>query len=470
MLNIYNTAARQKQPFQPLKENQVGLYVCGMTVYDFCHVGHARVSVVFDMVVRYLRYLDYSVHYVRNITDVDDKIINRAKENDETWQALTERFITAMHEDEAKLGVMRPDEEPRATDYMAEMIDMIEGLMEKGAAYQGETGDIYFAVKACPHYGAFMQQDVEQLRVGARVDLVEAKLDPLDFVLWKLAKPGEPSWESPWGEGRPGWHIECSAMSLHCLGKQFDLHGGGIDLCFPHHQNEIAQSDTYNDTQTVNGWMHVGHVQVNQEKMSKSLGNFFTLREVLKQYPAEVIRYFMLASHYRSPVNYAEDHLESAKQALTRFYLALRDVEAKAPDELLDGDFDRRFHEAMGDDFNTPEVMAVLFDLTRKINTLHQEGEAAKASQHAGLLKHLAGILGFLQDDPSTFLRADIDDQDEAQAIEALVKVRDEARENKDWSQADAIRDTLLAKGIVLEDNDQGTRWRKGDSGCDPQC
>ena len=461
MITLYNTATRQKETFQPLVEQQVGLYVCGMTVYDFCHVGHARVSVVFDMIVRYLRHLEYNVHYVRNITDIDDKIINRANERGESYQSLASTYIEAMFDDEKLLGVMRPDEEPRATDYMAEMIDIIESLIAKEAAYVGDSGDVYFAVKACSHYGEFMQQAIEQLRVGARVDLVEAKRDPLDFVLWKLAKPGEPSWESPWGEGRPGWHIECSAMSLHCLGKTFDLHGGGIDLCFPHHQNEIAQSDTLNEGKSVNSWMHVGHVQINQEKMSKSLGNFFTLREVLKQYAPEVIRYFMLASHYRSPVNYADDNLESAKQALTRFYLALRDVKPTAPDELLDGSYDQRFREAMGDDFNTPEAFAVLFDLTRKINSLLKEGETQKAEQHAGLLKHLAGIIGFLQDDPATFLRGDLKEGDDVQAIEVLVKARELAREQNNWAKADEIRQQLQDQGIVLEDKGEGTQWRK---------
>jgi cysteinyl-tRNA synthetase len=459
MLQIYNTLTRKTEVFKPLHEGKVGLYVCGMTVYDYCHVGHARVFVVFDMIVRYLRYLDYNVHYVRNITDIDDKIIDRARERDIPYKALTEEFIDCMHEDEAQLGVMLPDEEPRATEYMEEMIAMIETLIEKGAAYQGESGDVYFSVKACDHYGELVHQDVNQLRVGARVDIIEAKRDPLDFVLWKLAKPDEPSWPSPWGEGRPGWHIECSAMSLHCLGSQFDLHGGGIDLRFPHHQNEVAQSDTANGCQTVQGWVHVGHVQVNEEKMSKSLGNFFTIREVLKQYAPEVVRYFMLASHYRSPVNYADDNLESAKQALARFYLTLRDVKPSEPDALLDGEFDQRFHAALDDDFNTPEAFAVLFDLTRYINTLSNQGEEKEASQHAGLLKHLAEILGFLQDEPDHFLQLDADAA-AVDEVDAMIKEREQARADKDWAKADAIREALLAKGVVLEDGEQGTQWR----------
>jgi len=368
-----------------------------------------------------------------------------------------------MHEDEAQLGVMLPDEEPLATEYMDEMIAMIEDLIAKGAAYQGETGDVYFSVKSCPHYGELIHQDVDHLRVGARVDIVEAKRDPLDFVLWKLAKPDEPSWPSPWGEGRPGWHIECSAMSLHCLGKQIDLHGGGIDLRFPHHQNEVAQSDVSNGCQSVQGWMHVGHVQVNEEKMSKSLDNFFTIREVLKQYPAEVIRYFMLASHYRSPVNYADDNLDSAKQALTRFYLALRDVTLTEPDALLDSDYSDRFHAAMQDDFNTPEAFAVLFDLTRAVNKFQQMGDTENASQHAGLLKHLAELLGFLQDDPEDFLKSDLD-EDMSETVNGLIEQREQARAEKDWARADEIRNQLLAMDIVLEDNEQSTQWRKKDT------
>jgi cysteinyl-tRNA synthetase len=460
MLQIYNTLTQEKAVFKPLIEGKVGFYVCGMTVYDYCHVGHARVFVVFDMIVRYLRYLDYDVHYVRNITDIDDKIIVRANERGVDFRELTTEFIDYMHEDELMLGAGLPDEEPQATDYMDEMVAMIETLIAKGAAYHGESGDVYFSVKSCAHYGELVRQNVEQLRVGARVDIVEAKADPLDFVLWKLAKPGEPAWPSPWGEGRPGWHIECSAMSTSCLGKQFDLHGGGIDLRFPHHQNEVAQSDTAHDCQAVQSWLHVGHVQVNDEKMSKSLGNFFTIRDVVQQYRAEVIRYFMLASHYRSPVNYSQDNLKSAQQALTRFYLALRDVTLVEPDELLDGDFDKRFHVAMNDDFNTPEALAVLFDLTRHINKLVLQGEESSAGQHAGLLKHLAGVLGFLQDDPQKFLQAELQEVVDDEVM-ALISQREQARVDGEWARADAIRDQLLAMNIVLEDSDQGTKWRK---------
>lgn len=462
MIKIFNTLTRQKETFKPLQEGRVGIYVCGMTVYDYCHVGHARVFVAFDMIVRYLRSLDLDVHYVRNITDIDDKIITRAKENDETCQSLTERFIEAMHEDEQALGVLLPDEEPKATEFMQEMVAMIETLMEKGAAYQGVTGDVYFRVRACEHYGDLAHQDVDQLRVGARVDLVEAKEDPLDFVLWKQSQPGEPSWPSPWGEGRPGWHIECSAMSTHCLGKQFDLHGGGIDLRFPHHQNEVAQSDVAHDCRSVQSWMHVGHVQVNQEKMSKSLGNFFTIREVIAEYDPEVIRYFMLASHYRSPVNYSQENLESAKQALARFYLALRDLEVSAPDDLLDSDMAKAFHAAMHDDFNTPEALSVLFDITRKINTAINENALEKAQSLAGLLKHLAGILGLLSSEPQAFLQGDQDDEF-AEQIDALIQARKEAREAKDWAKADEIRETLQKMQVVLEDTDRGTTWRRVD-------
>ncbi len=456
MLKIYNTLAREKQTFKPIVDGKVSMYVCGMTVYDFCHLGHARVMVVFDMVSRWLRASGYDVTYVRNITDIDDKIIKRANENHESIAELTQRFIDAMDEDAAKLGVIRPDIEPKATEFVGGMIDMIAALVEKGFAYPAENGDVFYAVNTFQGYGKLSGKSLEDLRAGERVEVDSFKRDPMDFVLWKAAKPGEPSWDSPWGKGRPGWHIECSAMSAHHLGQQFDIHGGGQDLQFPHHENEIAQSEAAHShdgkpCQMVNYWMHNGFVRVDDEKMSKSLGNFFTIRTVLEKYDAEVVRFFILRAHYRSPLNYSDQHLDDAKSALTRLYTALRGAET------LDGALDwqhplaLRFKEAMDDDFNTPEALAVLFDLANEANR-------TRDTVTLNLLKGLAGVLGLLQRNPDAFLQGGVSD---ALDVEGLIQARLAAKKNKNFAEADAIRKQLANAGIVLEDTPQGTTWRR---------
>ncbi|WP_295541611.1 cysteine--tRNA ligase [uncultured Thiohalocapsa sp.] len=469
MLEIHNSLTRRKAPFQPLTPGRVRMYVCGMTVYDLCHLGHARVLVVFDVVYRHLRRLGYDVTYVRNITDVDDKIIRRAAENAEPVAALTERFIAAMHEDADRLGVLRPDQEPRATAHMAEMHAMIARLIDKGHAYVAGNGDVYYAVASFPGYGRLSGKDPQDLRAGARVEVGEAKRDPLDFALWKAAKPGEPAWASPWGPGRPGWHIECSAMSTGCLGNHFDIHGGGADLMFPHHENEIAQSEGATGEPFVNVWMHNGFVRVNDEKMSKSLGNFFTVREILERYQPEAVRYFILASHYRSPLNYDDSQLDGARAALTRLYTALRGL-PPAPEpaaeigvEPSDGTAYRaRFDAAMNDDFNTPEALAVLFDLAREINRVRADDEAAAAGL-AAELRRLGHDLGLLEQDPEAYLKAGagMDGLSDA-AIEDLIARRGAARRAKDFAEADRIRDELQDAGIVLEDGPGGTSWRRG--------
>jgi cysteinyl-tRNA synthetase len=437
------------------------MYVCGMTVYDYCHLGHARVLVVFDTVYRYLRRAGFDVTYVRNITDIDDKIIRRANENGEPFEQLTERFIAAMHEDAAALGVLPVDEEPRATAHIAEIVRMIEALIARDHAYVAENRDIYYAVASFPDYGRLSGKDPQELRAGARVEVGEAKRDPLDFVLWKSAKPGEPAWDSPWGPGRPGWHIECSAMSTGCLGNHFDIHGGGADLQFPHHENEIAQSEGATGEPFVELWMHNGFVRVNEEKMSKSLGNFFTVREILERYRPEEVRYFILTSHYRSPLNYDDQQLDNARGALTRLYTALRGLSAAEP---AGGEsFRQRFDQAMDDDFNTPEALAVLFDMVREINRLRDNDLAAAAALGAEL-RQLGDALGLLQDDPEHYLRggaAAADGLDDAR-IDALIQRRAEAREAREWAEADRIRDELQAAGIVLEDGAGGTSWRRG--------
>ncbi len=461
MLQVFNNLSNKKEVFKPIKPGKVGMYVCGMTVYDYCHVGHARVLVVFDMIARYLRYSGYEVTYVRNITDIDDKIINRANENGESIDNLTGRFIEAMHEDAAALGVLPPDQEPKATTSMDQIIAMIIALVDKGLAYAADNGDVYYDVSKFDGYGKLSGKKIEDLRAGERVAVGEGKDDPLDFVLWKAAKPDEPSWESPWGAGRPGWHIECSAMSTHCLGDHFDIHGGGLDLQFPHHENEIAQSEGATGCQFVNYWIHNGFVQIKEEKMSKSLGNFFTLREVLKQYAPEVMRYFILASHYRSPLNYSDQNLDSAKAALERFYTALRGTEVT---EVADGgEYEARFRKAMDDDFNTAEALAVLFDLANVLNRAKADGNAELAGQLAGQLQYLAGVLGLLQDDAEAFLKGSgvaggLTDME----IDGLIEQRNTAKKDKNWAEADRIRDELQAQGITLEDGAGGTTWRRG--------
>ena len=450
MLKIYNTLTRSKEVFIPRVAGKVGLYVCGMTVYDYCHVGHARVMVVFDTVVRYLRYSNYDVTYVRNITDIDDKIIHRANENGEDFNALTERFIEAMHEDERALSVLPVDIEPRATTSIPDIISMIEKLITNGFAYLGTNGDVFYAVEKFKNYGQLSGKNLDDLQVGERVDVDLAKRNPMDFVLWKMAKINEPFWVSPWGNGRPGWHIECSAMSTCCLGNSFDIHGGGMDLQFPHHENEIAQSEAATGEKFVNLWMHNGFVRINEEKMSKSLGNFFTVREVLKQYRPEIIRFFILTSHYRSPLNYSEESLSDAEAGLTRFYTALRDVEIVDAD--IDLEFKTRFEQAMNDDFNTPVALAVLFDIARELNK-------TKSPVLAITLRSLASVLGLLQDDSETFLKGTNDGDAE---IEAQIQARIDAKKAKNWLLADQIRDELKAKNIILEDSPDGsTRWRR---------
>jgi len=426
-----------------------------MTVYDYCHLGHARVLVVFDMVRRWLAARGYRVRYVRNITDIDDKIINRASENGESVEQLTARFIEAMNEDAQALGVARPDEEPRATENIPQMLGLIGQLMQKGLAYQAGNGDVYYSVRKFKGYGKLSGKSLEQLRAGERVDIDRNKADALDFVLWKSAKPGEPSWDSPWGKGRPGWHIECSAMSEHYLGSHFDIHGGGQDLQFPHHENEIAQSEGAHDHTFVNYWMHNGFVRVDSEKMSKSLGNFFTVREVLENYDAEVVRFFILRAHYRSPLNYSDQHLDDARQALTRLYTALKGIDATPLQEIdFTQDYARRFGEAMDDDFNTPEAVSVLFDLANEVNRSH-------SVEHARVLRSLAALLGLLERDPERFLQAGGDAGISPEEVEERIEARKAARKNRDFDQADRIRDDLLERGVVLEDGPAGTTWRR---------
>jgi cysteinyl-tRNA synthetase len=459
MLQIFNSLTRKKEPFAPIEPGKVRMYVCGMTVYDYCHIGHARVLVVFDMVTRFLRARGFDVTYIRNITDIDDKIIKRASENDEPIEALTGRFIGFMHEDAAALGVLPPDQEPRATRHIDEIINMIAQLIERGFAYAAANGDVYYRVRRFPDYGRLSGKSLDDLQVGARVEADEAKDDPLDFVLWKAAKPGEPYWDSPWGRGRPGWHIECSAMSTCCLGNHFDIHGGGLDLQFPHHENEIAQSEGATGEKFVNLWMHNGFVRVNEEKMSKSLGNFFTIREVLKLYDPEVVRYFILASHYRSPLNYSDDSLEQAKSALTRLYTALKDLpEVPAP---AASDYERRFNEAMDDDFNTPLALAELFNLATDINKA-RTSDPAQAAALAALLRKLGGILGILQRSADDYLKSGAPTGGLSnEAIEALIQQRLAARAARNWAESDRIRDELKAQGVLLEDAKGGTTWRR---------
>jgi cysteinyl-tRNA synthetase len=458
MLHIHNSLTKQKEEFKPIEPGKVKLYVCGMTVYDLCHVGHARVMVVFDVVTRFLRASGYDVTYIRNITDIDDKIIARANENHEEIQELTERFISEMHHDADALGALRPDLEPKATESMVQIIEMIETLIAKDLAYPADNGDVYYDVSEFEGYGKLSGRHIEDLRAGERVAVNEAKTDPLDFVLWKAAKPEEPAWDSPWGRGRPGWHIECSAMSAHTLGKHFDIHGGGQDLQFPHHENEIAQSEGAHGCQSVNYWMHNGFVRIDDEKMSKSLGNFFTVREVLEQYSAEVVRYFILTSHYRSPLNYSDEQLEQAKSALTRYYNTMREVTPKANvDWQQDGEFGQRFRDAMNDDFNTALALSVVADVRQAINKVSSDSE--QAQYLAGLLQSFGEVLGLFQQDPEAFLSGGKDD--DADIIDALIIERNVARENKNWAKADEVRDTLTKMGVILEDSQGQTSWRR---------
>ena len=477
MLKIYNTLARDKQDFKPITPNKVRMYVCGMTVYDYCHVGHARVMVVFDMVYRWLKASGYDVTYVRNITDIDDKIIKRAAENKESIHTLTQRFIDAMHEDADALGVQRPDHEPRATQFIPQMLDMVAQLEKNGLAYQAADGDVNYAVRKFEGYGKLSGKSLEDLRAGERVEVASDKNDPLDFVLWKHAKDNEADevkWDSKWGKGRPGWHLECSAMGSELLGKHFDIHGGGADLQFPHHENEIAQSEGAHQCKYVNYWMHNGFVRVDNEKMSKSLGNFFTIREVLKKYDAEVVRFFILRAHYRSPLNYSDQHLDDAKSALTRLYTALKNLPSPAGGGGAGGEgavdwnapYATRFKSAMDDDFNTPEAVAVLFDLANEVNRNQSVGVAAQ-------LKTLAGVLGLLQRDPQEFLQGrgasmhltlpvpTLEASGGALDIDALIEARIAAKKSKNFAEADRIRKELLEAGIVLEDTAQGTTWRR---------
>ncbi|MEY4768195.1 MAG: hypothetical protein RL637_834 [Pseudomonadota bacterium] len=464
MLKIYNSLSRNKQPLIPKVSGKIGLYVCGMTVYDYCHIGHARVMVVFDMVARYLRYCDYELTYVRNVTDIDDKIIQRAYENGESFIELTTRFINAMHEDERALGVLSPNQEPKATESISAIISMIETLLKRGFAYIGENGDVFYAVHQFANYGQLSGKKLDQLQAGERVDIDTAKRHPLDFVLWKMAKINEPAWESPWGLGRPGWHIECSAMSTSCLGNHFDIHGGGMDLQFPHHENEIAQSEAATGEKFVNLWMHNGFVKIDNEKMSKSLGNFFTVREVLKHYRGEIIRFFILSSHYRSPLNYSDDSLNEAKIGLTRLYTALRGIDFQNCQDLV-FEYQQRFQQAMEDDFNTPVALSVLFDIARELNKAKIDLDKAKPL--AFTLYTLAAILGLLTDNPEQFLQSSDESLEKIETltteeIERQIQIRLIAKQAKNWTEADKIRQALKQQGIILEDIAGGqTIWRR---------
>lgn len=460
MLQIFNTLSRQKEEFKPIHAGKIGMYVCGITIYDLCHIGHGRTFVAFDAISRYLRYLGYDLNYVRNVTDIDDKIIKRAIENNETVESLTNRMLTEMHKDFDALNILRPDSEPRATRHIAEIIELTERLVERKHAYVADNGDVMFEVSTDSDYGLLSRQDLEQLQAGARVEIADVKRNPMDFVLWKMSKTGEPSWPSPWGEGRPGWHIECSAMNGKQLGGHFDIHGGGADLMFPHHENEIAQSTCAHDGPFVNYWMHSGMVMVDKEKMSKSLNNFFTIRDVLEYYDAETVRYFLLSGHYRSQLNYTEENLKQARTALERLYTALRGTDSTvAP---AGGEqFKARFLEAMNDDFNTPEAYSVLFDMVREINRLKSEDMMA-ASALAAEMRILASVLGLLEQDPEQFLQSGAQaDEGEVAKIEALIQQRIDARKSKDWALADFARGQLTDMGIVLEDNAEGTIWRR---------
>ncbi|MCF6765568.1 cysteine--tRNA ligase [Thiotrichales bacterium 19S3-7] len=457
-MQIYDSLTQKKLPLETIEPNKVKLYVCGSTVYDDCHIGHGRTYTAFDVVIRYLRFRGYEVTYVRNITDIDDKIINRANDQSQSCEALVETYIKRMHDDFDQLNLLRPDFEPRATDTVEEIVQMIASLIDKGYAYSTDKGDVYFRVGQFKDYGKLSKQSIEHLRQGVRFEVDEQKEDALDFALWKSAKPNEPAWESPWSMGRPGWHIECSAMTKKCLGDTFDIHAGGNDLKFPHHENEIAQSEANNGCTFARFWMHAGMVNINEEKMSKSLNNFFTIREVLAEFDAEVVRFFLLAGHYRSIINYSKENLENAQSALTRLYTAIRGL-------LIDIDksenhtvYEEAFITAMDDDFNTPEALSQLFVLAKEINRLKADKNYDKAQALGSLLVKLGSILGILQKDPEVFFHLD---SELASEIEALILRRNNAREERNWAEADRIRDKLTQMDITLEDTAEGTIWRK---------
>ncbi len=464
-LKIYNTLTRSEQTFKPMEPGKIRLYVCGITVYDYCHIGHARVLVVFDAIVRYLRSQQWDVTYVRNITDIDDKILARADANGEPFTELTARMIAAMHEDERALGVLSPSLEPRATAHIDDIIAMVDTLIDNHYAYRADNGDVYYRVKRFANYGRLSGKILEDLLAGARVEVDDNKEDPRDFALWKAAPQDQVGWESPWGRGRPGWHIECSAMATCLLGETFDIHGGGPDLPFPHHENEIAQSEAATGKTFVHYWMHAGAVRVDDEKMSKSLNNFFTIRDVLKKYHGEVVRYFLLSSHYRSAINYSETSLIEARQSVERFYLALRnvaDVPTIAIADMQSSTWYLRFVEAMNRDFNTPEAFAVLHDLVRALNNATSGSDPADPRQLAGELKALGNLLGLFQENPADFLRGkSAQDGLSDSAIEELVAQRVAAKKAKDFARSDAIREQLIQQGIVLEDSRDGTQWRR---------
>ena len=459
MLAIYNSLTQQKEEFKPIDEGRIRIYVCGITTYDYCHLGHARMLVAFDVVVRYLRARGFDVTYVRNITDIDDKILARATQNNELFSDLTARFIKAMHEDERALAILPPDLEPRATGHIEQIIAMIETLIAKDFAYRATNDDVYFAVTRFPDYGKLSKKKLDELLDGARIEIGELKKDPRDFVLWKSSPDDGVGWDSPWGYGRPGWHIECSAMSTCALGDNFDIHGGGTDLMFPHHENEIAQSEAATGTEFANVWMHNGPLRVDDEKMSKSLGNFFTVREVLKHYDAEVVRHLLVASHYRSPINYSQESLQQSVSALERFYIALQDLDIASAKSLTNSRFEKAFLAAMDDDFNTPEAFSVLFEMVREINK-EKTGNPDHANQLGALLVKLGGLLGILQDEPVEFLRRAVSIEVDAAEIENLIAAREQARADKDWNRADEIRDQLTAMKVVVEDGAGGSSWR----------
>ncbi len=459
MLKIYNSLTQQKEIFKPIEEGKVRLYVCGPTVYDFCHIGNARSFTAFDGIVRYLRYRGFDVIYVRNITDIDDKIIKRANENHEDFNVVVERFTAAFREDMQQLNLLTPTHEPRATEFIPHIVAIIEKLISNEHAYVATNGDVYYDVRRFKSYGCLSHRNIDELESGARVEISDIKRDPLDFVLWKIAKPGEPHWESPWGAGRPGWHIECSAMSTRILGETFDIHGGGKDLIFPHHENEIAQSEGSTGQKFVNYWLHAGYLQIDKEKMSKSLGNFFTIRDILKEHSPEVLRFLLVSGHYRSPLNFSKELLQQSRNALERFYTALRDF-PETSDELINSDYETKFIEAMDDDFNTPVALSILFELAHEIQRLREKDEML-AARHALLLKKLGGVLGILQDDPLSFFQGKKDDLD-VEKIEELIAARNQARAEKNWAEADRIRKELSDMSIVLEDGASGTGWKRG--------